>query len=169
MELAGLSTVAPRKNALLELANKFSKEEKPGNRLLDLAKLPTVVPRRNSLLDLANTFPEQNKTKNRLLDLIERPASTSKENMPGLPRKHLRELGEHQHLSEAKISAPIDLGRLVRNTREEKGLTQQQLSDLSGVGRRFLSELENGKQSIEFGMALNVATAIGIELFAKRR
>ncbi|WP_245449254.1 helix-turn-helix transcriptional regulator [Ensifer sp. NM-2] len=67
------------------------------------------------------------------------------------------------------ILTPADLGQLVRKAREDMKLSQQQFADLAGVGRRFISELENGKQTLEFGKALKVAHAAGITLFGNPR
>ncbi|WP_258582717.1 helix-turn-helix transcriptional regulator [Mesorhizobium sp. AR02] len=67
------------------------------------------------------------------------------------------------------IASPADLGRLVRKVREGRGLSQQEFADLAGVGRRFLSELENGKPTLELGKVLKVANAAGISLFARER
>lgn len=67
------------------------------------------------------------------------------------------------------IAAVKDIGNLVRETRRARKLSQQAFSDLAGVGRRFLSELENGKTTLEFDKVLQVATAAGIDLFARKR
>jgi y4mF family transcriptional regulator len=71
--------------------------------------------------------------------------------------------------SNQAISSPQELGKIIRSRRTANGMNQQQLADLAGVGRRFLSELENGKQSLEFGKVLKVASAIGIDLIAKQK
>jgi y4mF family transcriptional regulator len=68
-----------------------------------------------------------------------------------------------------EIQATADLGYLVKKAREEKGLTQQEFADLTGVGRRFISELENGKPTIEFGKALKVALGAGISILGRQR
>jgi HTH-type transcriptional regulator/antitoxin HipB len=62
-----------------------------------------------------------------------------------------------------------DLGNLVRKAREDRKLSQQSFADLAGVGRRFVSELENGKATLELGKVLKVAHAAGISLFAMPR
>jgi len=67
------------------------------------------------------------------------------------------------------IASPADLGRLVRKVRESRRLSQQEFADLAGVGRRFLSELENGKPTLELGKVLKVANAAGIALLARER
>jgi y4mF family transcriptional regulator len=61
------------------------------------------------------------------------------------------------------------LGEVIRLARQKRGLSQQLLADGAGVGRRFLSELENGKTTLEFEKILQVATAAGVDLFAKLR
>ncbi len=68
-----------------------------------------------------------------------------------------------------KITSVADIGVLVRAARERQKLSQQSFADLAGVGRRFLSELENGKGTLEFDKVLKVAAASGIDLFAKER
>ncbi len=78
-------------------------------------------------------------------------------------------LVEFEPAKPAQIKTASDLGLLVQYLRKAKYLTQQQLADLAGVGRRFLSELENGKESLEFGKVLRVAAALGIDLIARQR
>lgn len=68
-----------------------------------------------------------------------------------------------------EIVSASDLGRLVRRAREARHLSQQSFADLAGVGRRFLSELENGKPTLELGKVLKVAHAAGISLLARER
>jgi len=62
-------------------------------------------------------------------------------------------------LQGSTITSPADLGRLVRAARKRRDFSQQQFADLAGVGRRFLSELENGKPTLELGKVLKVAGA----------
>lgn len=60
-------------------------------------------------------------------------------------------------------------GRQIRRHRKQQGLRQSELAALCGVGTRFVSELENGKSSIEFGRALQVAAMLGLELRVARK
>lgn len=71
-------------------------------------------------------------------------------------------------LTVMKIVSASDLGGMIRAARKERRLSQQAFADLAGVGRRFLSELENGKPTLELDKALKVAAACGIELVARR-
>jgi y4mF family transcriptional regulator len=68
-----------------------------------------------------------------------------------------------------EVALPADLGRLVRTARKNMKLTQQRFADLAGVGRRFISELEAGKATLELGKALEVCRAAGIDVFARPR
>ena len=61
------------------------------------------------------------------------------------------------------------LGLLVRQRRKSLGFNQQQVADLSGVGRRFISELEAGKSTLEFDRVLQCCKALGIDFFVKAR
>ncbi len=67
------------------------------------------------------------------------------------------------------ILSPIDFGACLREARKAMGMTQQQFADAAGVGRRFVSECESGKPRLEFGKVIQVASAAGIDLLARRR
>jgi y4mF family transcriptional regulator len=69
----------------------------------------------------------------------------------------------------ACINSAAALGRLIRASREQLKLSQQQFADVAGVGRRFISELENGKATLEFDRVLQVCKAAGIDLHARQR
>ena len=57
-----------------------------------------------------------------------------------------------------------EIGRLVRMRRRDSGLRQDELASIAGVGTRFLSELENGKASLELGKVLRVLQTLGLEI-----
>ena len=54
------------------------------------------------------------------------------------------------------------LGLSIRNERKRLGVTQADLAMTAGVGLRFLSELENGKESVHLGKMLHVTEALGL-------
>jgi uncharacterized protein with HEPN domain len=56
------------------------------------------------------------------------------------------------------------LGRWARHARQSRGLTLQALSNEAGVGIRFLSEFERGKETAELGKVLQALAAIGAGL-----
>ena len=52
----------------------------------------------------------------------------------------------------------------VRQRRKQAGLTQEELAARSGVGVRFLKELELGKTSLQMSKVLEVLQFFGYEL-----
>jgi len=67
------------------------------------------------------------------------------------------------------IQKVSDLGSMVRLRRKKMGYTQAQTAELCGTGTRFISELESGKDTVEFGKALIVVLTLGIDLVAQER
>ena len=63
-----------------------------------------------------------------------------------------------------KIKSPDDIGTTVRKKRKEDGLTLADASALCGVGYRFLSDLENGKPTVQLGKTLQVIAGLGLEV-----
>lgn len=61
------------------------------------------------------------------------------------------------------------LGLLIRKERKAQKLTQEQLAALSGVGVRFVRELELGKESCQLGRALHVMSTLGLHLALSSR
>jgi len=68
-----------------------------------------------------------------------------------------------------QVDAVATLGSLVKARRRAMNLNQQEFADLAGVGRRFVSELEAGKPSLEIGKVLGVCRAAGIDILAAQR
>jgi HTH-type transcriptional regulator/antitoxin HipB len=60
-----------------------------------------------------------------------------------------------------------ELGRRIRKRRKEVGLNQADLALTSGTGVRFISDLENGKETCQLGKILKVACNLGFELELK--
>lgn len=52
----------------------------------------------------------------------------------------------------------------VRDGRRARGMTQADLAALAGVGRRFLSELENGKPTLRLDAVRAVLRVFGLTL-----
>ncbi len=67
------------------------------------------------------------------------------------------------------VASAAELGAIVRQHRTQLGFSQQRLADLAGTGRRFVSELESGKPSLEFDRVVLCCAALGIDLFARAR
>ena len=66
-----------------------------------------------------------------------------------------------------KITSVADLGLFIKEKRNSINMTQADAAGLCNVGTRFLSDLENGKPTIQFDKAMYVAKMMGIEVFAE--
>src|SRR3979409_1399893 len=62
------------------------------------------------------------------------------------------------------LEAALAFGSLIRSRRKALKMHQDQLALATGVGRRFLIELEAGKPSCQLGRSLLVADALGLRL-----
>jgi len=58
--------------------------------------------------------------------------------------------------------AALAFGLLIRSRRKAMKMRQDQLALATGVGRRFLIDLEAGKSSCQLGLSLLVAEAVGL-------
>ena len=59
-----------------------------------------------------------------------------------------------------------NLSTFVKDKRKQFGLTQQDLSEKSGVGLRFVRELEQGKNTLRMDKVNQVLALFGAELLA---
>ena len=62
------------------------------------------------------------------------------------------------------IDIYVRLGKRIRLLREKRGWTQQQLADMTRIGRVHLSELENGKREAGLRMLEKVAGSFEISV-----
>ena len=67
------------------------------------------------------------------------------------------------------IHSAEQIGELIRCERKRQKILQQDLADLSGVSLHFLSNLENGKATVEFRKVLLVLRSLGIEMELRTR
>ena len=67
------------------------------------------------------------------------------------------------------IDSVKQIGELIRKERKRQGVRQQDLADLSGVSWHFLSNLENGKSTVEFQKVLLVLRCLGIGIQLETR
>jgi len=65
-----------------------------------------------------------------------------------------------------RIKDAKEFGKLIREARKKTRLTQAQLAAASGIGERFIRELEKGKPSCQIEKALFVAQMLGIKFEA---
>jgi transcriptional regulator with XRE-family HTH domain len=64
-----------------------------------------------------------------------------------------------------KIYTSEELGRIIRFKRKEIGVRQEVAAGMAGVGTKFLSQLENGKETAELGKTLQVLRKMGLEVY----
>jgi transcriptional regulator with XRE-family HTH domain len=57
------------------------------------------------------------------------------------------------------------LGALIRESRNERKLTAQELADRAGISRGLLQRIEKGNLKCEIGVVFEVATIVGVKLF----
>jgi y4mF family transcriptional regulator len=68
-----------------------------------------------------------------------------------------------------KIGSVADLGKYIKAFRSSQEMTQSDISGLANTGNRFIVELENGKETVQLNKALDVLSALGLELTLSRK
>jgi len=63
------------------------------------------------------------------------------------------------------VTTVAQIGQMVRHKRKQLGVLQEDAAGLSGVGTKFLSQLENGKETAEIGRVLQVLKSMGLEVY----
>ena len=69
------------------------------------------------------------------------------------------------HPTDAAASGAEDarrFGQMVRARRKAQGLRQEDVASATGVGRRYIVDMENGKPTLRIGPALRIARYLGI-------
>jgi y4mF family transcriptional regulator len=64
-----------------------------------------------------------------------------------------------------ELKTVAEIGNLVREERKRQNVTQLQLAGLAGTGIRFVSDLENGKGTIQVRKLLKVIQTLGLGMF----
>ena len=65
------------------------------------------------------------------------------------------------------IQNTANLGRKVRELRRAQKITQAQLAGLANTGIRFVSDLENGKETCHIGKVLRVIETLGVDMLIR--
>ncbi|HEU6438696.1 MAG TPA: helix-turn-helix transcriptional regulator [Nitratidesulfovibrio sp.] len=74
-----------------------------------------------------------------------------------------------QRFPSQKLENTAALGAAIRQRRQDMRLTQEQLAAKSGVGARFVTEVENGKRTAEVAKILQVLDALNLQLSVSLR
>ena len=62
------------------------------------------------------------------------------------------------------VRSPQQLGPLIKIERVHRGLSQQELSDLTGIGQKNISHVENGKEGTKLETVFRLLAALDLEL-----
>ena len=62
----------------------------------------------------------------------------------------------------------IEIGTFVKQERKRRGLTQQELASMSGVGLNFVYQLEKNKQTVQLETTNHVLKALGYKVSVQR-
>jgi len=65
------------------------------------------------------------------------------------------------------IQNTAELGQKVRELRRAQKITQAQLAGLANTGIRFISDLENGKETCHIGKVLRVLETLGVDMLIR--
>ena len=68
-----------------------------------------------------------------------------------------------------KITDSKAFGEAIKARRKKLGYTQKSICELSGISASFISDLENGKTTIELGKAIYLANILGIDVELNER
>ena len=61
-----------------------------------------------------------------------------------------------------RLYTAASVGPAIRSYREDAGLTQQQLADMAGLHRSYISELEQGKETEQLRRVLRLLKLLGV-------
>lgn len=62
------------------------------------------------------------------------------------------------------MKSVAEIGQLIRTERKAQGLRQDDLAAASGVGLRFIVDLERGKETVQLGKVLAVLATLGCSM-----
>ncbi len=68
-----------------------------------------------------------------------------------------------------KINSSKEFGEFLRARRKELGYTQSYLSELTGLSISFISDVENGKKTVELNRSIDLLSMLGIDLTLEKR
>ena len=77
--------------------------------------------------------------------------------------------GNDKVMKYKKLKSAEDTGALVREARRAQGISQEQLAGVAGTGVRLISDLENGKSTVQIEKVIKVIEALGLGLYALSR
>lgn len=67
------------------------------------------------------------------------------------------------------IRSAAELGAEIRARRKALGYTQAFFAEYAGISASFLSELENGKETVQINKLMRVVSLLGMDLYVAAR
>ena len=68
-----------------------------------------------------------------------------------------------------KINSSKEFGEFLRARRKELRYTQSYLSELTGLSISFISDVENGKKTVELNRSIDLLSMLGVDLMLEKR
>lgn len=68
-----------------------------------------------------------------------------------------------------KVNNSTEFGKEIKKRRKELGYTQAYLSEFSGLSISFISDVENGKPTVELEKVLFLSSIIGLDVLIDSR
>ncbi len=68
-----------------------------------------------------------------------------------------------------KVNESREFGELIKARRKKLGYTQKYICEVSGISASYISDLENGKATVELGKAIFLANLLGIDVELNER
>lgn len=56
----------------------------------------------------------------------------------------------------------IEFGRVIREMRKEKGLSQEAFADLAGIDRGYMGNIERGKNNLTLSKVFQISSALEV-------
>jgi len=63
-----------------------------------------------------------------------------------------------------RVYTPASIGAAIRNYRQQAGLSQAELAELTGLNRSYLSDLERGRETEQVKRILRVLRQLGVRM-----
>ncbi len=68
-----------------------------------------------------------------------------------------------------KVGNVKTFGEIIKKQRKKLGYTQKYICEVCGISASYISDLENGKTTIELGKAIYLANLLGIDIEMSER
>lgn len=118
------------------------------------------------------TFKEHDFNGSQKVTLLGGDTLNSMEQAMALPTA-LRELADWLRAEHYDITMPSltvqreEMGRMIRNIRTQRGMTQMDVAEAAGIGQSHLARIEAGRYAVSLDVLNKIAYALGVRLEMK--